>query len=268
MREPIAGALICRLYPTPTAPVPTMLRVALQRGVARAGRRAVQLCAHLRPARGTQVVLVPTLQTSAGLIVRASTTASAGGRERPWAGWRAVAAGVVGVAAAYGAGSIAIKSTGHATERSGDSAAEPGAALRRARNRNPTEVSDCERLGLMTPSVAQHTRVVLLKGFLSPDEVGDVVGAIESLQRSHAAAQIERNHRGDLAPNGVWRTSYLHTEGHAFRAMPGLIARLREAMEDADKSEGWGLVSARPSDRVNFRTVECHECVLAHSVCS
>lgn len=125
--------------------------------------------------------------------------------------------------------------------------------------RNPTELADCARLGLMPPFIAQHTRVVHIKGFLTSDEVDQVIALADSLRHAHVVGTIERSPSGKLAPNGVWRTSYLHTDGHAFRAMPELMTKLRKAMESADAAEGWGLVSARPSNRVNFRTVECHE---------
>lgn len=169
---------------------------------------------------------------------------AAAGRSASLSGVRAVGTVAAVVAAAAGA---------HAWFTSGHQLASV------ITHRNPTELADCARLKLMPPFIAQHTRVVHIKGFLTPDEVNQVVAMADSLRHAHAVGTIERSASGKLAPNGVWRTTYLHTDGHAFRAMPGLMTRLREAMEAADAAEGWGLVSARPSDRVNFRTVECHE---------
>jgi hypothetical protein len=126
-------------------------------------------------------------------------------------------------------------------------------------HRNPTEEADSLALNLLPPSKAQHTKAIRVKEFLSHDEVAWVISAIRRLQRSRCAATIERDARGKLAPNGEWRTSYLHAEGHFRQALPNLYAKLRRAIEDADHEEGWGLVSARLPERVNFRTIECHE---------
>lgn len=155
------------------------------------------------------------------------------------------AVGAVGISTAFAMG------LSHRTHAPND--------RREQRLRNPTEVADCADLGLMTPEVAQQTSVVHIKGFLSHAEVEHVVAEIKALQRSRGAATIERNARGEPAANGEWRTSYLHTDSSFGRSLPWVQARLREAIEDADRRAGWELVTSKPTERVNFRTIECHE---------
>jgi hypothetical protein len=124
--------------------------------------------------------------------------------------------------------------------------------------RNPREVEECKRLGLMTPVDAQKTKVVRIKGFLSEEEVEIVKGEVAAIQGMHLAGIIERDDKEQLQMIGVWRSTYLHTNGVFREQLPSFYEKCRQAMFLIDKSN-WNVLGAVPSERLNFRTVECHE---------
>ena len=57
---------------------------------------------------------------------------------------------------------------------------------------------------------------------------------------------------------GVWKTTYIHTNGLFRERLSGLHSKFREAIFLVDK-ENWGMLGEIPGERLNFRTVESHE---------
>jgi len=129
-----------------------------------------------------------------------------------------------------------------------------------SRRRDATSETDlCRRLGLRTPAEAQWTRPVVLRGFLGPDEVAAVLDALRVAQERRLVGQIERDAQGRLVAQGVWRTTYLHSGGLFSAWLPGLAAKCRQAIMDADHGAGWGATFCRDCADLNFRTCEIHE---------
>jgi predicted 2-oxoglutarate/Fe(II)-dependent dioxygenase YbiX len=124
--------------------------------------------------------------------------------------------------------------------------------------------------GLMTPLEAQMTKVVRIKGFLSEEELQTLKVEVETVQAHGLAGMLERDaneqptyrrineevQKGEML--GVWRTTYLHTNGIFRERLDGLHQKMRAALFDVDKSN-WNVLAAIPPERLNFRTVEHHE---------
>ena len=114
-------------------------------------------------------------------------------------------------------------------------------------------------LGLLDVAAASRTPVVHIPSFLSLDEV---LRLCEWHRQAVATAvplgTIERGASGAAQAGGVWRTDFLHTNGLFGTEQPGLRQKLYQAMQRADR-QYWAVLSDRPGESINFRTVECHQ---------
>lgn len=124
-----------------------------------------------------------------------------------------------------------------------------------------TEREFCERLGLMTPDIAQRTHPVVLRRFLQPAEVDNLLEQMEEVKRQGIAGKRERHHGfGAEMVMGCWRTTYLHSDGIFKKRFPELQKRLLKAMFSVDSRE-WQVLKNRDPSRLNLRTIEFHEYV-------
>ena len=108
-------------------------------------------------------------------------------------------------------------------------ASSPGA-------RNPTEDADCAALGLPTPAEAQRMPVVRLANFLNKEDVAALCKTAKEMQDTHRVGMVERGPGGERKVSGVWKTSYLHTDGVFQHEFGPLHERVLAAFQ-----EGGGL---------------------------
>jgi hypothetical protein len=111
---------------------------------------------------------------------------------------------------------------------------------------------------LMSPAEAQNTNVVRIAGFLSDEEVDELLVALSSAQKDEAIGVMERGPDGEPQTDGVWRTSFLHSNGYFRSKLPHFREKFSQAIVDTD-SQNWKLLKGRSAAELNFRTVECHE---------
>ena len=57
---------------------------------------------------------------------------------------------------------------------------------------------------------------------------------------------------------GVWRTTYLHTDGRFAAALPDLHTKLMDTFYSIDAEE-WQLLVDKDRDKLHIRTIESHE---------
>ena len=143
-----------------------------------------------------------------------------------------------------------------ASARVSDAAEGLGAPM--SSERNPTEDEDCRRLNLLTPPEAQKTQAVRMAGFLSSEQIANLISTLQDIQSTNLAGQVSRNGSGRRETAGVWRTTYLHTDGLFTRHFAALDKVLREAAIRVDGAH-WELLAKRDLNQVHFRTVEVHE---------
>ena len=95
--------------------------------------------------------------------------------------------------------------------------------------RNPNEIEACRKLGLLIPDEAQYTMVHKISKFLSDEEIEDLKQAIKTLQQDRKVGVVERIAKGQSAKfnDCVWRTSFLHTNGHFKSLFPSLHAKIK-----------------------------------------
>ena len=116
---------------------------------------------------------------------------------------------------------------------------------------------------------AQTTRVVTLRKLLSPKECGAILSLAQEVERTDDEATLRFQNDVQLSQRGNWKTVYVHS-GEAFhRQLPEIHDKLRAAIESADASEGWSLLTppkktateAAGGGRgdVCVRTAEVHE---------
>ena len=122
------------------------------------------------------------------------------------------------------------------------------------------EEASCRALGLPTPAEASALPVVRLPSFLSAEEIATLRLEVKHAQIEKQVGMMERGRNELAATMGVWRTSYMHTNGTFARRLPALRTKLRDAMLAVDAAH-WGLLAAGGHDaaHVRFRTVEVHE---------
>ena len=135
--------------------------------------------------------------------------------------------------------------------------------------RNPNEIEACRKLGLLIPDEAQHTMVHKISKFLSDKEIEDLKQAIKTLQQDRKIGVVERNAKGQSAKfnDCVWRTSFLHTNGHFKSLFPSLHAKIKRKIIEVD-GEVWHMIKPKRDssdgekdgfEHLNIRTVESHE---------
>ena len=117
---------------------------------------------------------------------------------------------------------------------------------------------DYAALGLLAPGVAQRTNVVVLPQLLSLDEIAELRRHVAAVQAQHAVGVVQRGTDGLQSDAGVWRTCYLHTQGHFAEHCPQLRLKLLNAIKQVDE-DNWQCLSGRDSETIHFRTVECHQ---------
>ena len=118
--------------------------------------------------------------------------------------------------------------------------------------------AEYEALGLHTPSVAQLTKVVVIKGLLSLPEINAVRDQVGAAHRSGLLGTLRRGTDGLQSQEGAWRTNFLHSEGFFSDKMPALRDKLWQTVCRVD-SENWDLFGQRDLESINFRTVESHK---------
>ena len=135
--------------------------------------------------------------------------------------------------------------------------------------RNPNEIEACRKLGLLIPDEAQYTMVHKISKFLSDEEIEDLKQAIKTLQQDRKIGVVERNAKGQSAKfnDCVWRTSFLHTNGHFKSLFPSLHAKIKRKIIEVD-GEVWHMIKPKRDssdgekdgfEHLNIRTVESHE---------
>ena len=120
------------------------------------------------------------------------------------------------------------------------------------------EEAACARLGLMAPREAQFTSAVRVQNFLSADELAELLDKTGQIRDAHRAGQLERNSAGRPQAAGVWRTTYLHTDGMFHDRLADFEQRLVRAIREVDAAN-WRLLAGRDPAKLNLRTVELHD---------
>ena len=100
---------------------------------------------------------------------------------------------------------------------------------------------------------AQRSRVVTIKGLLSPAEAAKV--------RACASQFAETAGRDISKSDGRWETLYLHTDGFFARACPEILGKITAAVVRAGAAEPSmrQLLTARQPGEVGVRCIEYHE---------
>lgn len=136
--------------------------------------------------------------------------------------------------------------------------AQHAAPSEKARREDALYAASVERL--FDLERAQATRAVLVKGFLSLEDMAELEAKLDELSRL-PLGRFARDARGvPQLCDAPWETTYLHTDSHFARVCPGLRARLLALAERVDAVEGWGLLSGerQPHSAARLRTVELH----------
>jgi hypothetical protein len=112
---------------------------------------------------------------------------------------------------------------------------------------------------------AQLTRVVHVKHFLSESELRALDEVLECQLLRMPLGTFSRDSKGIMQLcDAPWETTYLHTDHSLQKLCPRLREQLLTVAEQADASEGWGLLPASRPDAAgeaagtNFRVIELH----------
>jgi len=140
--------------------------------------------------------------------------------------------------------------------------------------RNPDENASCIALGLPTPTTAQASHVHLVKSFLSPVEIEQLVSFARQMKHTHKVGVATKDKGGVLSSSiqdTVWTTSFLHTNNLLEKHLPDLQKKLLNGLLAVDQ-EVFHVVDNNDDDDddndnddkvlpLNLRTVEYHEYV-------